>query len=175
MFRVSTVRVAVLQSMMAYILQTSSVAVARTEGEPGREIMVDIPVKLDNANVVFNMDHLATRGDMPVGLRYMDLMEKRFQENGTKGQIIAVFHGDAAHFTLNDKAYNAARNVKSGNPYKELIGDLIQRGVQIEECAVSMKNNGWGNDDLLPGVKVNAAAVSRIVQLSQQGFVQIQP
>ena len=138
-------------------------------------IVVDIPVALEKANVVFNMDHLAFAGDRPVGINYMHLLANRFQEMKTKGQIIGIFHGDAAYMTLNDKAYNAYRKVTTGNPYKELIAELTKQGVQIEECAVSMKNHQWGNEDLLPGVKVNTGAVGRLIHLLQEGFVQIQP
>ncbi len=38
-----------------------------------------------------------------------------------------------------------------------------------------MLDNHWGNADLLPGVKVDGGAIGRIVQLVQQGYVQIQP
>jgi intracellular sulfur oxidation DsrE/DsrF family protein len=138
-------------------------------------IQVDIPVSLEKANVVFNMDHLAFAGDMPVGIKYMHLLANRFKEVGTKGWIIGIFHGDAAYMTLNDKAYNAYRNVSTGNPYKELIAELIKQGVQIEECAVSMKSHNWVNEDLLPRVKVNTGAVIRLIQLAQEGYAQIQP
>jgi len=40
---------------------------------------------------------------------------------------------------------------------------------------ISMKNHKWVNEDLLPGVKVSRGAVGRIIQLVQQGYVQIQP
>ena len=138
-------------------------------------IHVDIPVVLKKANVVFNIDHLAFAGDLPVGINYMHLLATRFKELETKGQIIGVFHGDAAYMTLNDKAYNAYRKVSTGNPYRGLIAELLTHGVQIEECAFSMKNHKWGNEDLLPGVKVNKGAVSRLTQLIQEGYVQIQP
>ena len=147
-------------------------------GQPGGsddQIRIDIPVKLDKADIVFSMNHLVLRGDMPLGLRYMDLTAKNFKEAGTKGRIIGVFFNEAGHLTLNDKAYNSSRNVTSGNPYKGLIAELIQQGVQIEECAETMKAHNWSNDDLLPGVKVNAGAVMRMTQLTQQGFVQIHP
>ena len=140
-----------------------------------RALHVDVPVKLERADVVFNMDHLAFQGDYPVGMKYMHLLAQRLKETGAKGRIVAVFHGQAAYMTLNDKAYDAHRKVSTGNPYKKLIADLQAEGVQIEECAVSMRGNGWVNDDLLPGVKVNSGAVGRIVQLVQQGYVQIQP
>ena len=138
-------------------------------------IRIDIPVVLEEASVVFNMDHAAFTGDLPVGMNYMRLMAGRFAEMKTKGKIIGVFHSEAAYMTLNDRAYNAYRKVSTGNPYKQLIAGLIGSGVQIEECAVSMKNHQWGNEDLLPDIKVNSGAVGRIVQLVHSGFVQIQP
>ncbi len=138
-------------------------------------IQINIPVKLEKANVVFNMDHLAFSGDMPVGIKYMHLLANRFKEQNITGQIIGIFHGDAAYMTLNDKAYNAYRAVSTGNPYKELIAVLLKQGVQVEECAVSMKAHNWVNEDLLPGVKVNTGAVIRLIQLTQEGYAQLQP
>jgi intracellular sulfur oxidation DsrE/DsrF family protein len=143
--------------------------------EGKHKIIVGIPVVLEKANVVFNMDHLAFAGDVPVGINYMLLLTNQFREMNTKGHIIGVFHSDAAHITLSDEAYNAYRKVVTGNPYKVLLAELLKQGVQIEECLVSMKNHAWGNEDLLPGVKVNAGAVGRLIQLIQEGYVQIQP
>lgn len=139
------------------------------------DIKIDVPVVLKQAKVVFNMDHIAAQGDMPVGLRYMDLMTKRFKENKTEGNIIAVFHGMAGYMILNDEAYNQNRKVTTGNPYKALVANLIGEGVQIEECAVTMKSNSWSNKDLLPSIKVNTGAVARLVQLTQNGYTAIQP
>jgi intracellular sulfur oxidation DsrE/DsrF family protein len=105
----------------------------------------------------------------------MDLLNKKMSKDKTPGKIIGVFHGPAAFMTLNDQAYNVNRKVTTGNPYKGLIEELVASGVQIEECAVSMKSNGWTNKDLLPDVKVNAGAIGRLIQLTQEGYVQIQP
>jgi intracellular sulfur oxidation DsrE/DsrF family protein len=138
-------------------------------------IVVEIPVVLEKANVVFNMDHLAFTGDVPVGISYMHLLTNRFREMNIKGQIVGVFHGDAAYMTLNDEVYNAYRKVITGNPYRGLLAELLKQGGQIEECVVSMKNHAWGPEDLLPGVKINAGALGRLIQLTQEGFVQIQP
>jgi intracellular sulfur oxidation DsrE/DsrF family protein len=139
------------------------------------KITIDVPVTLKAANVVFNMDHVAMGGDMPFGMKYMDLLDKKMKADKATGKIIGVFHGPAAFMTLNDQSYNANRHVTTGNPYKGLINALVAEGVQIEECAVSMKGNGWTNKDLLPVVKVNTGAVGRLVELTQQGYVQIQP
>ncbi len=42
-------------------------AAAPADGNAQPAIHVDIPITLKHANVVFNMDHLAFAGDMPVG------------------------------------------------------------------------------------------------------------
>ncbi len=139
------------------------------------EVKIDIPVHLKKGNIVFNMDHLAFSGDQPVGLKYMALLKERFEREKISGKIIAVFHGDAGYMTLEDESYNAYRNVKTGNPYKAQIQELIKNGVQIEECAMTMKAKKWLNKDLILGVKVNTGAVVRLLELNQQGFYEVHP
>ena len=75
--------------------------------------------------------------------------------------------------TLHDAAYNADRNIATGNPYKNLVADLIKRGVRVELCGATAKAHHWGNADLLPDIKVNTDAMARTTQLVQQGFVKI--
>lgn len=157
------------------ILAPAPLSAQDASAPPDHPIKVDVPVRLEKANVVFDMSHLALAGDTPFGLKYMHLLATRFKKGGIKGQIIGIFHGEAAYLTLTDSAYNAYRHGATGNPYKGLIAELIQQGVQIEECAVSMKNHHWGNQDLLPQIKVNAGAIGRLIQLAQEGYVQIQP
>jgi intracellular sulfur oxidation DsrE/DsrF family protein len=138
-------------------------------------ITVDVPVALESASVVFNMDRPAFAGDQPVGLQYMDIMTERFGEDGTEARIVAIFHGAFGYMLLGDKAYDRVRDWKGGNPYRDEIEALMAKGVEIEECAQTMRDHGWKNADLLPGVKVNTGANFRIVQLVQEGFVQLQP
>ncbi len=139
------------------------------------QVRVDVPVKLESANVVFNMAHLSLQGDLPVGLKYLRLASKRFRDTGVKGHIVAIFHSEAGYLTLSDRAYNAYRNVSTGNPYKQILAELAAGGVELEECAATMRDHGWTNDDLLPGVKVDGGAISRLIQLTQQGYVQLVP
>jgi intracellular sulfur oxidation DsrE/DsrF family protein len=148
---------------------------ALSQDKPDNPIRVDIPVKLEEPKVVFTMDHLAFFGDQPSGMRYMHLLAQRLKEWGTKGHIIGLFYGDATYMVLNDKAYNAYRNVATGNPYKELLANMIKENVQIEVCAVALKGHKWNNDDLLPDIKVNSGAIGRLIQLVQQGYVQVRP
>ena len=159
-------------SMLAFAV--ASPVYAATQPDP---IHIDIQdhFKNNEANVVFNLDHPAFAGDYPFGMMYMHLLAENMKKMGAKGKIIGVFHGPAAYMTLNDKTYDEVRKVKTGNPYSQLIANLQKEGVQIEECGYSMKVHHWGNANLLPGVVVNSGAIGRIIELVQDGYVQIQP
>jgi len=87
---------------------------ADAQGDPS--LHIDIPVKLEKANVVFDIGHLVLNGDMPFFLGDMDLLVTDLKDWNVKGEIIAVFHGDAAYLVLNDTSYNANRHVQTGHP-----------------------------------------------------------
>lgn len=138
-------------------------------------IRIDVPVVLKEAKVVFNLDHMAFEGDEPTGLQFLRVMIPTLKRDGTRTRIVAIFHGSAGYMLLDDAAYDRARNWRGGNPYKEQIAALVREGVEVEECAETMRLRGWSNADLLPNVKVNTGANFRIVQLVQEGFVELQP
>ena len=139
------------------------------------ELRIDIPVQPKASKVVFNIGHPAFAGDQPIGLMHMQLMVRYYADHHTPLEVVAVFHGAAGYMLLNDQAYDRARKSAQGNPYKEQIAALQQAGVQFEECGQTARSNGWANADLLAGVKVDAGANLRLVQLMQDGFVQLQP
>jgi intracellular sulfur oxidation DsrE/DsrF family protein len=140
---------------------------------PEKLLHIDIPVKLANVKTVFSIGALAFEGDLPASIFHLQLIENDIGDWNAKSEVIAVFHTNAGHVTLNDRAYNAERNIATGNPYKQLVTDLMQRGVHIELCGVTAKVHNWGNADLLPDVKVNTDAMARTTQLVQEGFVKI--
>ncbi len=166
-----------LTVVLAMGLAFSSVVLAADNSakEPEPKIRVDIPLTIKNAKVVFDIGHVTFHGDEPIALMFMNLMEKRFKEQGIVGHIIGEFYGGASYLLLNDQAYNKHRFVKTGNPYKGLIAALLGQGVQIEACAFAMKMQHISNADLLPGVLVNSGAYLRMVQLMQEGYVRLQP
>lgn len=166
---------AVLLSISCCISASCSAWASETAGGASNEIRIDVPVALKHAEVVFNMDHAAFSGDTPVGLAHMSMMLNRFKQNHIQWNMVAVFHGDAGYMLLDDVTYNVVRKTKTGNPYKAMVQELISQGVQVEECAVTMKKSQWTNSDLVPGVKVNAGADGRIIDLVQQGYVMLQP
>jgi hypothetical protein len=93
---------------------------------------IDIPVKLSNVKTVFSVGALAFEGDLPASIFHLQLIENDTADWQAKAEVIAVFHTNAGHVTLHDSAYDTERNIATGNPYKELVADLMKRGVQIE-------------------------------------------
>lgn len=138
-----------------------------------KPLHIDIPVKLSELKVAFSVAALAFEGDLPASIFHLQLITKDVADWKASSNIIAVFHTNAGHVTLNDDSYNTERMVATGNPYKQLVADLMKRGVQIELCGATATVHRWGNADLLPGVKVNTDAMARMSQLTQEGFVQI--
>jgi intracellular sulfur oxidation DsrE/DsrF family protein len=151
----------------------ASVNLARGQDRAEHPLHVDIPVKLEKANVVFDIGHAVYLGDMPFVIGDLNLLADDYRNENTTGQIVAVLHGDAAYFVLNDDAYNINRHVKTGNPYGKLIAGWMKQGVQVELCGATAKANGWGNADLISGVTVDTDAMIRVTQLEQQGYTLI--
>lgn len=164
-------RVLALVLMLVFAAQGRPLA----GGAPGGGIAIDVPVVLAAAKVVLNLDHPVFEGDEPTGLQFLKVLTERFREDGTSAEIVAIFHGAAGYMLLDDAAYDRVRNWQGGNPYKDQILALMKAGVAFEECGQTMKGEGWTNDELIPGARVNTGANFRIIQLVQAGYVQIQP
>jgi intracellular sulfur oxidation DsrE/DsrF family protein len=134
---------------------------------------IDIPVTLAALRVAFSVPALSFEGDLPASIFHLQLLETDAEAWKADAEIVAVFHTNAGHVTLNDQAYNAERNVATGNPYRALVDDLQRRGVSIELCGATARAHEWGNADLLPGIKINTDAMARMTQLVQDGFVPV--
>jgi intracellular sulfur oxidation DsrE/DsrF family protein len=138
-----------------------------------KELHIDIPVRLTEVKSVYSIGGLAFEGDLPASIFHLQLIENDIADWRAKSEIIAVFHTNAGHVTLHDRAYNTDRNIATGNPYKDLVTGLMRRGVKVELCGATAKVHGWGNEDLMPGILVNTDAMSRTTQLVQEGYVKI--
>jgi intracellular sulfur oxidation DsrE/DsrF family protein len=138
-----------------------------------KPLHIDIPVKLSQVKVVFSIGALTFEGDLPASIFHLGLISNDSADWKAKSEVVAVFHTNAGHATLRDAAYNADRNISTGNPYKDLLTDLMKRGVQVELCGATAKAHNWGNADLLSGIKVNTDAMARTTQLVQEGFVKM--
>ncbi len=140
---------------------------------PNSPLHIDIPVKLDNVKAVFSVASLSFEGDLPAALFHLGLITSDVADSEATSDVVVVFHTNAGHVTLDDEAYNADRGIKTGNPYKHLVKDLMSRGVKVELCGATAKVHHYGNQDLIPGILVNTDAMARTIELVQQGFVKI--
>jgi intracellular sulfur oxidation DsrE/DsrF family protein len=138
-----------------------------------KRLHIDIPVRLTDVKAVFSISALAFEGDLPASIFHLQLIKGDIADWKAASEVVAVFHTNAGHVTLNDNSYNADRNVATGNPYKKLVADLMKRGVKVELCGATARAHKWGNVDLLPGIEVNTDAMARTTQLVQEGFVKI--
>ncbi|MGM4921231.1 DsrE family protein [Tardiphaga sp. 813_E8_N1_3] len=141
--------------------------------ETNSALVIDIPVQLPHLKSVHSIGALQFEGDLPASIFHLQLITGDIADWRAEADIVAVFHTNAGHVTLNDGAYNRSRNILTGNPYRDLVADLMKRGVRIELCGATARVNRWGNADLLEGVRVNLDAMARTIQLVQQGFVKI--
>ena len=107
-------------------------------------LKIDIPMNLSNVKMVFSTGALVFEGDLPASIFRLQLIENDIADWTAKSEVIAVFHTNAGHLTLHDIAYNADRNIATSNPYKDLVGDLQKRGVQVELCGATAKAHNWG-------------------------------
>ena len=139
----------------------------------GKTLHIDIPVKLTEVKAVFSIASLSFEGDLPASLFHLQLIANDISDWKAKSQVVVVFHTNAGHATLHDQAYNPDRNIATGNPYKTLVTGLMERGVQVELCGATAKAHGWGNADVIPGIKINTDAMARTTQLVREGFVKI--
>jgi intracellular sulfur oxidation DsrE/DsrF family protein len=138
-----------------------------------KPLHIDIPVTLQNVKTVYSIGALAFEGDLPACMFHLQLITNDIAESHAASEVIAVFHTNAGHVTLHDRAYNIGRNIATGNPYRDLVTDLMKRGVRVELCGATAKVHGWGNADLLPGIRVNTDAMARTTELVQKGYVKI--
>lgn len=136
-------------------------------------LTIDIPVRMDDVKSVHSIGSLQFEGDLPASIFHLQLILGDVADWKANAEIIAVFHTNAGHVTLDDAAYNRSRNIDTGNPYKRLVADLVARGAKIELCGATARVNGWVNADLLPDVKINLDAMARTIQLVRDGFVKI--
>jgi intracellular sulfur oxidation DsrE/DsrF family protein len=140
---------------------------------PNSPLHIDIPVKLEDVKTVYSVASLSFEQDMPASLFHLGLIADDVADWGATSEIVVVFHTNAGHVTLHDQAYNADREIENGNPYKNLVKSLQDKGVRVELCGATAKVHHYGNDDLLPGIKINTDAMSRTTELVQDGYVKI--
>ena len=88
---------------------------------PEKPLHIDIPVKLSQVKAVFSVGALAFEGDLPASIFHFQLISNDTADWNAKAQIIAVFHTNAGHVMLHDRAYNVDRNMRPAIPTRSSL------------------------------------------------------
>lgn len=108
------------------------------------------------------------------GLRYPNFMTEKYESMDiTKSDYLmsVVIHDKAGYWLLTDDAYKEFTKSNESNPNIGLVNTLLQKGVSVELCGVTMENNKWKPEQILPGVKILVkGAYARIIDLQMQGY-----
>ena len=83
--------------------------------------------------------------------------------------LAIVAHGPVILDLLNPKAY-AARFKGRKNPSRDMVEQLLAKGVQIVVCGQSSAAQKVAHSDLLPGVKTALSAMTASALFQQQGY-----
>lgn len=81
----------------------------------------------------------------------------------------AVFHGQGWTALLSDSAF-AARFGGKPNPSRKLVEELLQHGAQLVLCGQTAGARNIKREELLPGVKVAASAMTAFLSLQNDGY-----
>lgn len=158
-----------LMAMMLMFGSLLSAGVARAE---------PVPLKnKTNVRAVYQISGDRLQDGRGEGLVYLKKALEAYERLGVAQKdrkLVAVVHGDAGHWLLNDEAYARDRlNKEKKNPNAALVAELIERGVEVEMCSQTMARHGWKAQDLLPGVQIVPAAYPRVIDLQLSGYAHI--
>src|SRR3546814_10047128 len=113
--------------------------------------------------VVFSINEAAPAGEVNRSLekvaRYLNLLAA----GGIRpdaGDIVAVVHGPATPIVA----------INPDNPNLALIAALQEAGVTVAICSQAMNRAELSADDLAPGVRVDAAAITTLTNLQLRGW-----
>lgn len=146
----------------------------------------DDPTELqvqEDIKVVFHATHDVWKKGTPKTLWYLDrLVHKAYPEKlgvpATELDFKVVAHDAPVYWFLDDAGWSSSTKrhavaPQDHNPHKDLIAGLIEAGVDIEVCEVTLKSHGYTRDMLLPGIKVAPAGLPRVIDLQLMGYTRL--
>ncbi len=111
------------------------------------------------------------------GLYYVRGLLESYKKQGVKMEdldIHVVLHGQAALQALEDAGWQRVFNDPFAvNPNRAIIQELIDHGVHVEVCNVTLKAYGFTPDAVLPGVQPVFDAYTRLIDLQNRGWAYI--
>jgi len=130
--------------------------------------------KKKNIRVVYDVKYDVWDAGIGKALYYARGLVEAYKALGVPQKeirISVVLHGPTAYWVLKDEPYRQFKNDEFAvNPNEHVIQGLLQHGVSVEVCNVTLRGKGWDADDVLPGVTIVRDAYTRIIDLQQQGY-----
>jgi uncharacterized protein len=135
-----------------------------------------IPLQVrENLRIVYQVTADAQYEGLNKGLFYARKLINTYQKQGVTAEQVhlhLVYHGTGLNDVVNDEARKRL-GTDTPNPNRELLAELIERGVQIELCENTMQQKGVKPSEVLPGVKLVVGAFPRLIDLQLQNFAYI--
>lgn len=136
--------------------------------------IIPIQVRKDLRLVYQVTDDLAYEG-VNKGLFYAKKLIDTYEREGihlTDVNMHVVYHGTGLAAVVNDEARERL-GVKASNPNREILAELIKRGVKVELCENTMRTRGVKPEEVLVGVSLVVGAYPRLVDLQLMGCAYI--
>jgi intracellular sulfur oxidation DsrE/DsrF family protein len=152
----------------------SSLSLAASSGASSNIITVQ---HQKDIKVVYDINQDQQQAGIGKGLYYVRGLLEAYEKQGipeSQLHISVVVHGAAGYWLLKDEPYQMFTNDPfSVNRNAKVVQELIDHGVSVELCHVTMKGHGWAAEDVLPGVKIVFDAYTRMIDLQQSGYAYI--
>jgi intracellular sulfur oxidation DsrE/DsrF family protein len=174
----NTMRLASLSLMVLLLAAPAMAQKGSTIAVPGYGAIHDLPAAAERPDgqlryrVVFSITKAA---DKPDGInpsldkvaRFLNLLAHDGVRPRT-GDIVAVVHGPATSSVVRvPKPLADGSTVK--NPNVELIDRLRAAGVTVAVCSQALQGMGYHMEDVLPGVRIDDAALVTMTNLQLRG------
>ena len=127
--------------------------------------------------MVYDIKDDASEAGIGKGLYYVRGLLEAYKSQGISEKnlkISVVLHGPTVYWMLNENAYRQFKHDEFDfNPNEQVLRELLNHGVSVEVCNLTLRGKGWTADDLMPGVKLVHDAYTRLIDLQQRGYAYI--
>jgi intracellular sulfur oxidation DsrE/DsrF family protein len=168
--------------LILFSTSTSSLAAAPTSADEADPFALSAPkiitiAKQKNIRVVYDVKDDVWEAGIGKALFYVRGLVQSYDALGVppkQRKISVVLHGPTAYWVLNEATYRQFKNDEFAyNPNEQVVQELLQHGVSVEVCNVTLRGKGWSAEDLLPGVTLVRDAYTRMIDLQQRGYAYI--
>ena len=174
-------RLRTLLSLLALSVSTQGLAASPSPAtssplKVAQPEIINVTQKRD-IRVVYDLKDDVWEAGIGKGLYYVRGLLEAYKAQGVSEKnlkISIVLHGSTVYWMLKEDSYRRFKNDPFDyNPNDRVLDELLQHGVSVEVCNVTLRGKGWTADDLMPGVKLVHDAYTRMIDLQQQGYAYI--